>query len=166
MDIYSDLAEELIEAFDRRKKELNHKAMSASMHGELAVLRLLEVEDRQLTAGDISRMLCMTTSRVAAVLGTLEKKGLIVRRADTQDRRRIRVMLTQKGLEQYQGKRRMLKADLCVVLSRLGQNDAREFVRLFKRVHEIMPPPPIKEEIGEEARQRADHEGGIAQDEQ
>ena len=42
------------------------------MRGEMAVLRLLAVEKQPLLAGEISKKLSMTTSRIAAVLNSLE----------------------------------------------------------------------------------------------
>ena len=50
-----------------------------------------------MTAGELSSRLSMTTSRVAAVLGILEKKGLLERENDAVDRRRVLVSLTQAG---------------------------------------------------------------------
>lgn len=146
MDVYEKMADELIDLFDRRKKKMRHDKISAAMHGEMAVLRLLDEEEDALTAGEISRLLQMTTSRIAAVLGTLEKKGLILRHADAQDRRRVRVMLTQEGRALCRMKRQRLTEDVRYTFSQLGEQDAREFVRLFKRVEEIMPapPPPMK----------------------
>lgn len=141
MNVYELLAGELIEAFDRKKKELPHEEVSAAMRGEMAVLRLLEDEARALTAGEISRLLRMTTSRIAAVLGALEKKALIVRSPDERDKRRIRVILTQKGQVLCRTKRQKVACDVSFALSQLGEHDAREFVRLMKRVHDLMPPP-------------------------
>lgn len=146
MDIYQNLAEELVEALNRKKKGPPHEAVNAAMRGELAVLRLLTEENRPLTAGEISRLLCMRTSRIAAVLGAMEKKGLIVRRADDGDRRRVMVTLTQAGLALGQRKRRMVVRDVSLLLAQLGEADAREFVRLMKRVHEILPPARAREE--------------------
>lgn len=146
MDVYGKLADDLIDLFDRRKKKMRHDNMSAAMRGEMAVLRLLDEEEHAPTAGEISRLLQMTTSRIAAVLGALEKKGLIVRHADAQDRRRIRVMLTREGRALCRMKRQKLTEDVRYALSQLGEQDAREFVRLFKRMEEVMPapPPPMK----------------------
>lgn len=150
MNVYETLAEELIEAFDRKKKELPHEEVSAAMRGEMAVLRLLEEEACARTAGEISRLLRMTTSRIAAVLGALEKKALIVRSPDERDKRRIRVILTRKGRELCRIKRQKLAHDVSFALSQLGEHDAREFVRLMKRVHDLMPPPDVCAEMTEE----------------
>ena len=142
LDIYVSLAEELMEALDRKKKGPPHEDVSATMRGELAVLRLLEDEGRALTAGEISRLLRMTTSRIAAVLGALEKKGLIVRSADETDKRRVLVTLTKKGLSLGRRKKQNVINAISYAFAQIGEDDAREFVRLMKRVYDILPPPP------------------------
>ena len=142
MDIYVSLAEELMEALDRKKKGPPHEDVSAAMRGELAVLRLLEDEDRALTAGEISRLLRMTTSRIAAVLGALEKKGLIVRSADERDKRRVLVTPTERGLSLGRRKKQNMIHAISYTFAQIGEHDAREFVRLMKRVYDILPPPP------------------------
>lgn len=142
MDIYVSLAEELMEALDRKKKGPPHEEVNAAMRGELAVLRLLEDEGRPLSAGEISRLLRMTTSRIAAVLGALDKKGMIVRSTDAKDRRRVLVTLTQKGVALGRRKKQTVIRSMSYTLSRLGEHDAREFVRLIQRVQDVLPPPP------------------------
>lgn len=138
MDIYESLAEELMEALDRKKRP-PHEDMSAAMRGEMAVLRLLSEESRALTAGEISSLLSMTTSRIAAVLGALEKKGLILRSADARDKRRVLVTLTQQGLSFCRRKRQCMLETVSHTLSQIGERDAREFVRLMKRVYSLFP---------------------------
>ena len=142
MDTYVNLAEEIMEIFDRRKHGMPHEEISAAMRGEMAVLRLLAMENRALTAGEISRMLHMTTSRIAAVLGALDKKALIVRSTDAQDKRRVQVTLTTKGLAICQRKKHAALKNISHALSQLGEQDAKEFVRLMRRMNDILPPPP------------------------
>ena len=142
MDIYVSLAEELMAVLDRRRQSMPHEEISAAMRGEMAVLRLLAEEGRALTAGEISRMLKMTTSRIAAVLGALDKKALIVRSTDAQDKRRIQVTLTSKGLAMTQRKKQADLKNISHALSQLGEQDAKDFVRLMGRMNDILPPPP------------------------
>lgn len=159
MDIYESLAEELMEALNRKKRP-PHEDMSAAMRGEMAVLRLLTEENRALTAGEISGLLTMTTSRIAAVLGALEKKGLIVRSADARDKRRVLVTLTEQGLSFSSRQRQRMLLAVSHTLSQIGEQDAREFVRLMKRVYSLLPPPPLsafddeKDEKKEETHER------------
>ena len=78
----------------------------------------------------------MTTSRVAAVLGSLEKKGLLERENDAVDRRRVLVSLTQAGEALCEKRKAHFKSKIALLLSMLG-DDAPEFVRLLGRVFEI-----------------------------
>ena len=148
MDPYQAMAQELFAAMERGTRHLHHLEANASMRGEMAVMRLLEEEQSALTAGDISRLLEMTTSRIAAVLGALEKKGLIVRHADQADRRRVLVTLTESGAALCRMKREHLLHRMERFLSRLGEEDAAHFVRLMKRAQELIPPTCREDDEG------------------
>jgi len=140
MTIYRQLAEELFFSMDQSCRRPAHEEVSASMRGEMAVLRLLEHQDEALTAGEISRLLSMTTSRIAAVLGSLEKKGMIVRSVDELDKRRIQVTLTQDGLNVCKEKKECAISNMSGLLEALGEEDAVEFVRLMKKVYALVSP--------------------------
>lgn len=74
------LTEEMTRLLDEHPREARENRFSASLCGEMAVMRLLHNgTKRKMTAGELSSRLSMTTSRVAAVLGSLEKKGLLER---------------------------------------------------------------------------------------
>lgn len=141
MELYTSLAKDLLEALDRKKKGPPHEDVSASMRGEMAVMRMLADEGQPVTAGSISSTLHMTTSRIAAVLGSLQKKELIERICDETDKRRVLVTLTDKGLSFCKKRKQRVIHDMSYMFSQLGEEDARHFVRLMKRVHDIMPPP-------------------------
>lgn len=142
MDRYDMLAEELMQSMDRHKKGPPHEEVSAAMRGEMAVMRLLMTEGKPMTAGELSRSLSMTTSRIAAVLGSLEKKGMLVRTADDADRRRVLAALTNEGKNLCQKRRAHAKRHMTDMLASLGEEDAMHFVRIMKRIHEIMPVCP------------------------
>ena len=92
------LTEEMTRLLDEHPREARDNRFSAIMCGEMAVMRLLHSGSRKkMTAGELSSKLSMTTSRMAAVLGSLEKKGLLERENDEVDRRRVLVSLTQAG---------------------------------------------------------------------
>ena len=149
MDIYQTLAEELMCSLDRQRKCPPHEEISASIRGELAVLRLLAQEGATMTAGEISRTLGMTTSRVAAVLGSLEKKAMIRRRTDERDKRRVLVTLTEPGSTFCRQRREEAARDMAALLAYLGEEDAAHFVRIMKRIHDFIPdhPPRMREDI-------------------
>ena len=138
MTNYSALAQELLHALDTAGPRPPHEDISQTQRGEMAVLRLLAEENRQLLAGEISRGLGMTTSRIAAVLNSLEKKDMITRCADPADRRRVVVALTARGEVFCRARRREAERDCTHLLERRGEDDARQFVHLLGRVFAIL----------------------------
>ena len=66
----ASLADELLRIMDENPHSLHDDQISATLRGEMAVMRLLGGQGTpcQLAAGEISRKLSMTTSRIAAVL--------------------------------------------------------------------------------------------------
>ena len=138
MKSYDELAQELFEIMDPQKHRPPHEPMNKMMHGEMAVMRLLDKEDSALPAGEISRKLCMTTSRIAAVLNALEKKQMIIRRADAQDKRRVLVDITEAGKVFCCERRSAVKQHMQTMLEQMGEHDAAEYVRLTRRAFELM----------------------------
>lgn len=139
MERYEALAREFFEALDASSSVPSNDRVSETMRGEAAVMRLLMRQEKSLTPGEIGKLLGMTSSRVAAVMNTLEKKGLVLREGDAQDRRRVRVTLTEQGKVFCRHKQRCAVGDLSTLLSQLGEEDAALFVRLSRRVMEMMP---------------------------
>lgn len=137
MNRYQELARGFLEEMERRKLLPPHPDdIRASMRGEMAVLRLLDHQNRRLTAGEISRHLDMTTPRIAAVLNSLEKKGMVVRGGDARDRRRVLVALTEKGNAFCQAKKEAVQRRLAMVFEAIGPEDTEAFIRVTRRVSE------------------------------
>ena len=73
------------------------------MHGtDARCLRVL-ARDRSATAGQLGRALGLTTGAVTPLLDRLETSGLVTRRRDVKDRRRIYVELTDEGQDRAAG---------------------------------------------------------------
>ena len=132
----AELTEELVRLLDEYPREARDNRFSSTLRGEMAVMRLLHNSRQKMTAGELSSRLDMTTSRIAAVLGSLEKKGLLERENDAVDRRRVLVFLTQAGEALCEKRKAHFKSKIALLLSMLG-DDAPEFVRLLGRMFEI-----------------------------
>ena len=138
MNEYEALAHAFLNDMASKKRLSPHgDEVSASMRGEMAVLRLLGESELPLTAGDLSRDLRMTTSRIAAVLNSLQRKGMIERDADTLDRRRVLVRLTAAGSALCEHRKACVRGRLAAIFERLGMEDTREFMRIMGRVFDI-----------------------------
>lgn len=138
MDLYEELAQELFEIMDPEKHRPPHEPMNKMMHGEMAVIRLLDKADEGLLAGEISRKLNMTTARIAAVLNSLEKKDMILRKNDPADKRRVLVCVTATGQAVCREKRESIKRHMQRMLEQMGEHDASEYVRLTRLAFELM----------------------------
>ena len=132
----AELTEELVRLLDEHPREARDNRFSSTLCGEMAVMRLLHNSRQKMTAGELSSRLDMTTSRIAAVLGSLEKKGLLERENDAVDRRCVLVSLTQAGEALCEKRKAHFKSKIALLLSMLG-DDAPEFVRLLGRMFEI-----------------------------
>ena len=131
------LTEEMTRLLDEHPREARENRFSASLCGEMAVMRLLHNgTKKKMTAGELSSRLSMTTSRVAAVLGSLQKKGLLERESDEEDRRRVMVSLTEAGDRLCEKRKRHFMSKISKMLAMLGE-DAPTFVHLLGRVFEI-----------------------------
>jgi DNA-binding MarR family transcriptional regulator len=106
--------------------------------GEMLALNMLVLAEGPMTAGALSRDMCLTSARVAAVLGKLEEKGFVERAIDRADRRKIVVSLTDKGRANITEQRERMKTHMIAVFKKLGKNDTEEFIRLLSRFMEIM----------------------------
>ena len=105
--------------------------------GEVFILKYLSVKDAPALPSELSEALNSSTARISAALGTLEKKGQIHREIDTTNRRYILVTITEAGRERIRTIMQQMRSHLIRVLTEMGEEDAREFVRLSTRFFEI-----------------------------
>ena len=102
--------------------------------GEMGILIYLAFKKDGVTSGQLSEALQVSTGRVATALKTLEKKHLIVRNADTVDKRRVNVYITDRGKQSIIKKHNQAIEQMENSLRKLGEEDAKKFVELTKRL--------------------------------
>ena len=76
----------------------------------------------------------VSSARIAALLGRLEDKGYITRGPDPLNNRQVIVTLSPKGLEVIQSFRAQVLRSTAQMLSLLGPEDAKEFIRLRRKL--------------------------------
>lgn len=134
---YRALAEELVAQHGNREFLRDMRAMDRDVAGEQFVLKFLFDHDGTSHPTDVRRDMGVTSSRVAAILRCLERRGFVERTVDPDDRRRAIVTLTDEGRECVAEHRAAAVERFAWLLERLGPEDARAFVRLWQRIHEI-----------------------------
>lgn len=134
------LADELIASFRHGKPLL--EPLRELARGEMGILMYLSAKHEAVVCGELSHVMDISTGRVAISLKNLENKKLIRREPDTIDCRRVRVTPTERGIEFASEGRRRIREFTIELLEKLGERDAKEFVRIIKRVEEIEHPAP------------------------
>lgn len=114
----------------------------------LMMLSMMEARDEIVRPGMLAACSHATPGAVSQTLKSLEEKGLIVRRRGEGDSRSVTISLTNAGREFEKEGRRLHDERFMHMLEFLGEDDAREFVRIVNRMLEFEESHPWKRASG------------------
>ena len=134
---YSELAIKLMENMFMIHKGKQHQEMNRSVQGETFVLEYIYRRKGDVLPSEISSQMEVSSARIAATLKNLEKKNLIIRQIDLNDRRRILVTLTAQGKEAAEKQHAEVIGNVTQMLESLGEHDAQEHVRIMGRLAQM-----------------------------
>ena len=132
---YEALADELLHIRADLLRVPAQQKLSNMLRGELFVLNYLHDHDTIVQPKELSENLSVSTARIASLLKHMEEKNLIVRAPDSSDSRQIIVRLTEDGKKAIQTYREDVLAYLARTLESLGPDDAREYIRIQKKIY-------------------------------
>ena len=138
LDGVDELSARAFRAFLTTAK-LHFKNMMATMAGgrthpgQAMCLRLLSVNDGA-TQRDVARMLHVAPPTVSKMLSTMEKAGLVERRADEADQRLTRVYLTPAGRERSDEMGVAVSEYVNATFATLSERDRRDLARLLEKL--------------------------------
>jgi len=101
-------------------------------------LAVLDGAGEPLSPTGIARRLIVTTASVTSLLDTLERRGLVERRPDPADRRRLLVAITppaQAMVRQYVPEVVALQG---AVMSGIGEEDRQQLIAVLTRIREAI----------------------------
>ena len=111
--------------------------------GEMRILVMIHLlPQKPITPSSISELTGMTRARIAAALGVLEKKGYIKRAADTNDRRRVLVELTENGKRYTEEKLCEIQTLFNRFIEELGMDDTAKLIELIEKTSVILTQIP------------------------
>jgi len=105
-------------------------------------LAVLDGAGEPLSPTEIARRLIVTTASVTSLLDTLERRGLVERRPDPADRRRLLVAITppaQAMVRQYVPEVVALQG---AVMSGIGEEDRQQLIAVLTRIREAIAAAP------------------------
>lgn len=135
---WDGLAHELIESMRGMRGGFQHCKGADARHGENAVLHLLHHSPEGRSPAALAEACHVSSARIAQTLNQLEGHGLVRRRPSERDRRGVVVTITEAGERELGVRFEKRVGFVAAVLRQLGEDDAREFVRLCGRVSAIV----------------------------
>lgn len=130
---YEDYAKELFACFHKFHKYTALRNINDSFRGEMAVLTYLSDGHDGATAGELTRIFQIGSSRIAAILNTLEKKNLARRMPDPKDKRKVCVCITDTGRNLTLKKKQEALGYMTDFLSSIGEEDTATFLRIIQK---------------------------------
>ncbi|MBR0381266.1 MAG: MarR family transcriptional regulator [Eubacterium sp.] len=106
-----------------------------SLRGENAVLTYLVRHPAEVHPGELAEKLSLVPGRMTDILKTLEKKGMIRREKDPEDRRRVLVMITPKGIRNVTERREQIRIQYSGLYKALGLDDTVKLIELLAKVN-------------------------------
>lgn len=108
------------------------------IQGEGRLLFYLQKHPKQANPSQISQNLSLSKPRVTSILNSLRKKGMVELQTDQNDRRKVNVILTEKGHIFIFEKFSHTEEILDYYIDRMGQENIDEMLRLLNRTNIIM----------------------------
>ena len=130
------LTEQLVQFCAGNMEELCLLGETFMIRGEDAVLICLSRSEEPMLSGLLVEATGLTTGRIANILKSLERKGLVSRMPDQEDRRRVLVSLTEQGQSAVGELYRSGTQRLARLMDYLGEEDGADILRLLERCTE------------------------------
>lgn len=131
-------ADQLIHAGFLMSRLRSGRGIDQKLRGMPVVLRELIIAGGELSPGELAKRMGVSDARVANILRSLEERGLVTRAGAAKDKRRVVVTITDAGriaADKIRDEGVEMVADF---LKELGEEDARDLVRVINRVAEVM----------------------------
>jgi MarR family transcriptional regulator, organic hydroperoxide resistance regulator len=116
-------------AYRVRERELQRYGITPEQVGILFVVR---ASDGKLAPADIARMFLLQRHTISSMVERMEKKGLIKKNQDTNNKNRIRLSITEKGEENYQLSTR--RGPIHRIMSSLEDKERSVFIRCLQKI--------------------------------
>ena len=131
----------IIRAIDLRSRFLvTHYGLTGP---QLGVLKELSVRDG-VSVGELTASVHLSQATVTGILDRLAKRGLVRRHRSPQDRRRVRVWLTEAGRKLLADAPPLLQEEFTRQLDKLDPREQTEILSALQRVVAMMEARDIK----------------------
>lgn len=138
---YKMLAEEFLEIKMKSTHVKMTREIAQMTKPDIFVLLYLKIHDGKAYPKDLSSEFRVSSARIAVLLNKLESDGYVERKPDENDNRQTVVILSSKGEKLINDKREIVVLKFAKLLELLGPEDAKEYIRLQRKLCEVMKAP-------------------------
>lgn len=142
----------LVERMKATPPDTALSSFSGNTFGFRAILQYLLDEERSVSAKMIAEKLSISCARVAVLLSRMESKGLVEKKTDDCDMRKLSVSLTEEGISVARKNRSLIYERIETVIDYVGFERMNEFTNILEDIKKanvmfLNKHPEIKEEI-------------------
>lgn len=133
---YNKKAEEIFETLTKRKKYIGELSSNISQ-GESGVLLYLLNSNSNVSQSELSENLGVTMPRIVALINTLQKKELIEKNLDSNDKRKSIISITNKGKDNIIKKKKDAIKFIENVIKELDEQEIEQYIDISKKIERI-----------------------------
>ena len=130
---YNEKAEEIFETVTKRKKYID-KVPSNISQGESGVLLYLLNSNNNVSQSDLSEKLDVSIARIVAIINTLQKKELIEKKIDANDKRKTIISITEAGKEIITQRKKQAIQFIENVIKELDEKEIEQYIAINKKL--------------------------------
>lgn len=128
-----EVAEEILKSAGKKNCKRVTTFFNEWTKGLYVILRMINISEKEVVAGDISNALGVSTARVAVALATLERKKWIKKHKSVLDARKTVVELTDLGRSILKEREEELKEIIVLYLDKLTDEEVIQFLNIVKK---------------------------------
>ncbi|MGM9881832.1 MAG: MarR family winged helix-turn-helix transcriptional regulator [Bacilli bacterium] len=106
--------------------------------GEIGVLNYLVFDKDEVSAGELSEKLNVSTARIASILNSLENKEYIKRKEDNLDKRKTLVIVTTKGKDLVTSAKKEIINKIKKVIEEVGYDEIRDYLKTALKIRNVL----------------------------
>ena len=171
--LVADRAEQILALLPVLRQWVTARVQSSGAHRGLSLRQyaaLHGIREGASSPGELARLWQVTPAVLTGIVDRLESRGLVRREPDPLDRRRLRLALTEDGLEASLEVERALTNDLSVQLAMLSPEELAELGRSLDLLQRLVATLreetslAVEERVGEDDASQEDSTTSSSED--
>lgn len=135
----NELKLNLIESLEKIYYMEAFSQMVEFLQGELYLLKFLATNsDEDFGPSELSEKLHISRPRITNTISALKKKKFVATELDKDDRRRLKVKATEKGIKFVLEKQEKVEKNFDAFINGIGAKDSLELIRIINLAADIM----------------------------